>query len=228
MSMLCSATAAISCSCSRKAARSELTPCSPRSLLLHTPRKDVCSTAVSNLTKGLHSHSFFVGRACLRMGYPITWVAKLITEYLSRAVLKFFLTSGMPLERAAACARCPSFCECWWLSEPQLKCCNRMFTYLFQEAKKKKKQCKRKAPAREQYVLCNAFSSGTSIAGNKIKSLKPSLKLHLPLTTFSNLSNKLTFAIVRFFWISFLTDLTSTIYHKAFSSCLKLSSVPSP
>lgn len=139
MSMLCSATAAISCSCPRKAVHRGLAPCSPHSLLLRTPQKDACSTAVSNLTKGLHSHSFFVGRVCLRMGYPITWVAKLITEYLSRAVLKFFLTSGMPLERAAACARCPSFCECWWLSEPQLKCCNRMFTYLFQEAKKKEK-----------------------------------------------------------------------------------------
>lgn len=112
----------------------------------------------------------------------------------------------------------------------QLELCSRMFTYLFLGGKKtlKPEQCKGKAPAREQYVLCNAFSLGTSIAGNKIKSLKPSLKLHLPLPTFSNLSNKLTFAIVRFFWISFLTDLTSAIYHKAFSSCLKQRPMPSP
>lgn len=113
--------------------------------------------------------------------------------------------------------------------------CSRMLTYFFLRKKGKKKketnkpeQCKGKAPAREQYVLCNAFSLGTSIAGNKIKSLKPSLKLHLPLPTFSNLSNKLTFAIVPFFWISFLSDLTSAIYHKAFSPCLKPRSMPSP
>lgn len=94
-------------------------------------------------TDGGTSHrSLSVGCICLRMGYPITRLAKLIAEYLSRVVLKFFLTSGMPLERAAACAWCsgPSFCKCWWLSEPQLKCCNRMFTYLFQGTKKKKKK----------------------------------------------------------------------------------------
>lgn len=124
----------------------------------------------------------------------------------------------------------------WNIPPYNLKHCSTAspIVILFFLPKKKKKvtnkpeQCKRKAAAREQCVLCNAFSLGTSIAGNKIKSLKPSLKLHLPLPTFSNLSNKLTFAIVPFFWISFLTDLTSTIYHKAFSSCLELRSMPSP